>query len=101
MKSQSETELKGKVNIIQSETEIEGKVNQTQSETELEGVFHCSGSSLCFHPRRLLLGGPPLGLDLPLPLDPHSLITSALAFCSLINLTAASKTRLSSSIMAL
>ena len=71
MKSQSETELKGKVNITKSKTEIEKTINRTQSETELEGAFHRGGSSLCFHPHPLLLGGLSLGLDLPLPIDPN------------------------------
>ena len=33
--------------------------------------LHCSGSSLRFHPHRLLLGVSPLVLDLPFPLDPE------------------------------
>ena len=55
----------------QSQTEIKGKVNLTQSETELDEAFHHGSLSLWFHPRRLLLGGSPLGLNLPLPLSPH------------------------------
>ena len=71
MKSQSETELEAKVNLTKSETVPNGKDNWEKYKTELEGTFHCDGLSLCFHPCRLLLGGPPLGLDLPITLDHH------------------------------
>ena len=71
MKSQSETELEAKVNLTKSETIPNGKDNWEKHDTELGGAFHCDDFSLCFHPRRLLLGSPPLGLDLPITLNHH------------------------------
>ena len=98
MKSQSKTELEGKVNLTQYESNLEGKVNRTQSETELKGDFHSGGLSLRFYPRHLLLGSLLLGLDLP---SLSTLIASALSCCPVLTLAASSKTCLYSSIMAL
>ena len=69
LKIKSETEIKGKGNLILSETELEEKTKWTQSETKLEGAFHRGGLSLRFHLRHLLIGGLPLGLKLPLSIN--------------------------------